>query len=49
MFVARMGASPSALRKANRLSRPDEKVALALRLDYRAPYDWPHLLAFLRG
>jgi AraC family transcriptional regulator, regulatory protein of adaptative response / DNA-3-methyladenine glycosylase II len=22
---------------------------LALRLDYRAPYDWAHLLAFLRG
>jgi AraC family transcriptional regulator of adaptative response / DNA-3-methyladenine glycosylase II len=44
-FSARMGCAPSTLR-AHRRTR---EAPIELRLDYREPYDWPCLLAFLRG
>ncbi|NIJ42112.1 AraC family transcriptional regulator of adaptative response / DNA-3-methyladenine glycosylase II [Parvibaculum indicum] len=40
------GNSPGALRKANAPAR-DEDGSIALRLGYRAPYDFPRLLAYL--
>jgi AraC family transcriptional regulator of adaptative response / DNA-3-methyladenine glycosylase II len=43
VFAARMGAAPSRLRP-----RGETAQGIALRLDYRAPYDWQRLLAFLR-
>ena len=45
-FVERMGSAPSALRRAH---VPERAGGLTLRLDYRAPYAWPELLAFLRA
>jgi len=44
VFAEVMGSSPSALRRKHVEQRPS---ALALRLDYRAPYDWNHVLRFL--
>src|SRR4051812_28786246 len=44
-FVERMGKSPSEIRRAH--AEPSADVAL--RLDYRAPYDWTRILGFLRG
>jgi len=46
-FVARMGKAPSVLRRAH----PTEAAhgGLRLRLDYRPPYEWAQLLAFLRA
>lgn len=56
VFSARMGRSPSSLRDtragARRSSTADAKPpsdAIVLRLDYRPPYDWAHVLGFLRG
>ena len=46
-FVERMGAPP--LGAAPRARARARAVALTLRLDYRAPYDWNELLAFLRA
>lgn len=43
VFAAVMGSAPSKLRREHGGERSD---AFALRLDYRAPYDWPALLAF---
>lgn len=50
VFANRMGAAPSALRRAHALDAAPsgERAPLALRLDYRAPYAWSELLAFLR-
>ena len=45
VFVERMGSSPSELRRAH----PVSTDGIRLRLDYRAPYDWPRLLGFLRA
>ena len=45
VFSARMGRSPSSLRSA----RTATPAPLTLRLDYRPPYDWAHVLGFLRG
>src|SRR4051812_30400379 len=49
-FVERMGKAPSLLRRAH---MPDEgaptPASLTLRLDYRAPYAWDQILAFLRA
>jgi AraC family transcriptional regulator of adaptative response / DNA-3-methyladenine glycosylase II len=44
VFADRMGRSPSELRRAH--GKGGEGVTL--RLDVRAPYDWEHLLGFLR-
>ena len=52
VFAARIGRAPSAVRRARADDdRPTTSDArgLALRLDYRPPYDWPRLLAFLRA
>lgn len=50
-FAERMGSAPSRLRRVH-ASRggPEllETTGLTLRLDYRAPYAWGELLAFLR-
>jgi AraC family transcriptional regulator of adaptative response / DNA-3-methyladenine glycosylase II len=55
VFAARIGRAPSAVRRA-RADGDDRREAtapvtvergLALRLDYRPPYDWARLLAFL--
>ena len=43
-FLATMGRAPSALRRAH---ATEPAGALALRLDYRPPYDWAALRAFL--
>ncbi|MGE5181580.1 MAG: AlkA N-terminal domain-containing protein [Acidobacteriota bacterium] len=43
VFSARMGASPSSLRP-----RAETGPGIVLRLDYRPPYDWARLLAFLQ-
>jgi AraC family transcriptional regulator, regulatory protein of adaptative response / DNA-3-methyladenine glycosylase II len=48
VFARRMGAPPSALRRRH-VAEHETGGDLALRLEHRAPYDWPHLLAFLRG
>ncbi len=45
-FTERMGRAPSEVRRA-RESEPASS-RLTLRLDYRAPYEWTRLLAFLR-
>jgi AraC family transcriptional regulator, regulatory protein of adaptative response / DNA-3-methyladenine glycosylase II len=47
VFGQRMGAAPSKLRGA-RVERPSEGE-VALRLDYRPPYDWSQILSFVRG
>ncbi len=45
-FRGRMGKSPSEMRRAH---APEAAgIGLALRLDYRPPYDWAQLLSFLR-
>ena len=44
VFAERMGRSPSELRRAH----GGGGQGVTLRLDVRAPYDWDHLLAFLR-
>ena len=58
VFSDRMGMSPSDVRRgdlAARLPANASKVSgsgndtLALRLDYRAPYDWTDVIGFLRG
>lgn len=46
-FSERMGRAPSAVRRA-RPDAPAAAGALTLRLDYRRPYAWTHLLRFLR-
>jgi AraC family transcriptional regulator of adaptative response / DNA-3-methyladenine glycosylase II len=46
VFAARMGTAPSELRRKAPGGTAD---ALTLRLDYRPPYDWARLLAFLRA
>ena len=44
-FLDVMGRAPSALRRMHAEPAPHEQ--LVLRLDYRAPYDWNGILAFL--
>lgn len=44
-FIERMKAPPTKIRRKH---APDT-VGASLRLDYRAPYDWAALLAFLRA
>jgi len=50
-FGERMGRAPTQLRRAavDREERRGTTGALTLRLDYRAPYDWDHVLGFLRA
>jgi AraC family transcriptional regulator of adaptative response / DNA-3-methyladenine glycosylase II len=45
-FAARMGCAPGDVRR-RATSESDDVAAIELRLDYRAPYDWPQMLAFL--
>jgi AraC family transcriptional regulator of adaptative response / DNA-3-methyladenine glycosylase II len=45
VFADRMGTPPSELR---RKAPAADTSAISLRLDYRPPYDWARLLAFLR-
>src|SRR5262245_17312293 len=45
VFIERMGSAPSALRRTHVASA----CGLTLRLDYRVPYDWDRVLAFLRA
>ena len=49
-FSERMGRAPGELRRAVALreERTGNTGALTLRLDYRAPYDWAHVIGFLR-
>ncbi len=51
VFAARMGRSPSSLRAARTgpTAAGPASDELVLRLDYRPPYDWDHVLGFLRG
>jgi AraC family transcriptional regulator of adaptative response / DNA-3-methyladenine glycosylase II len=54
VFSDRMGMSPSEVRRGNLAARLPASVTagsdtLALRLDYRAPYDWADVIGFLRG
>jgi AraC family transcriptional regulator of adaptative response / DNA-3-methyladenine glycosylase II len=44
VFAEVMGSAPGKLRRAH---AETTHGALALRLDYRTPYDWEHVLAFL--
>jgi AraC family transcriptional regulator of adaptative response / DNA-3-methyladenine glycosylase II len=44
-FEQRMGSAPSAVRRAHAAA---DAGSLRLRLDYRAPYAWDEVLAFLR-
>jgi AraC family transcriptional regulator of adaptative response / DNA-3-methyladenine glycosylase II len=46
VFAEVMGSPPSKLRRAH-VSDARSGETLALRLDYRPPYDWPTMLAFL--
>ena len=49
-FADAMGAPPSRLRREHVAPAPDAAVAaarLVLRLDYRPPYAWAHVLRFL--
>jgi AraC family transcriptional regulator of adaptative response / DNA-3-methyladenine glycosylase II len=46
LFRTRFGRAPTALRRA-RLSAVSDEV-ISLTLDYRAPFDWGAMLAFLR-
>jgi AraC family transcriptional regulator of adaptative response / DNA-3-methyladenine glycosylase II len=43
LFQSRFGRAPSSVRRHNGAARD----AIALRLDYRAPFDWQALLSFL--
>lgn len=45
VFADRMGTPPSEIRR----SHAAPGTGLTLRLDYRAPYDWRHVLRFLRA
>ena len=46
LFAERMGSAPSAIR---RRGAGEHRDTLALRLDFRAPYDWSSILGFLRA
>ena len=46
-FIETMGKAPSLLRRAHVVEAPPTE-ALELRLDYRPPYAWTEILAFLR-
>lgn len=50
-FLGRYGMAPTRFRKTAeaRAGSPDAGVSLALRLSYRAPFDWVGILRFLRG
>jgi AraC family transcriptional regulator of adaptative response / DNA-3-methyladenine glycosylase II len=45
VFAARMGSAPSEVRRQS----TQRATGVTLRLDYRAPYDWAHLIGFFRG
>jgi AraC family transcriptional regulator of adaptative response / DNA-3-methyladenine glycosylase II len=47
-FVRRYGLAPTRLRKRGQSEAPASETT-TLQLSYRAPYDWPGVLAFLRG
>ncbi len=47
VFADRMGMAPGDVRRGAGAAQRREQ--LALRLDYRAPYDWRHIVEFLRG
>jgi len=55
VFSDRMGMSPRDVRRGNLVARLQARArsepidTLALRLDYRAPYDWADVIGFLRG
>jgi AraC family transcriptional regulator of adaptative response / DNA-3-methyladenine glycosylase II len=44
LFAAKMGSAPSQLRRAHGTGVDG---GVSLRLDHRAPYDWPRLIEFL--
>ncbi|MGE0400672.1 MAG: AlkA N-terminal domain-containing protein [Kofleriaceae bacterium] len=46
-FIERMKAAPTKIRRTH--ADASASVGATLRLDYRAPYDWPAMLAFLRA
>jgi len=46
MFAAKMGSSPSQLRRSH-ADAPGAEISL--RLDHRLPYDWARLVKFLRA
>ncbi|MEO8878539.1 MAG: Ada metal-binding domain-containing protein, partial [Polyangiaceae bacterium] len=45
LVQARFGRSPTSLRKAH--GESEKRGTFTLRLDYRPPFDWQHLLQFL--
>jgi AraC family transcriptional regulator, regulatory protein of adaptative response / DNA-3-methyladenine glycosylase II len=50
LFHSRFGRAPSAVRRSQGALKRDEGAdTLTLRLDYRPPFDWLALLAFLAG
>lgn len=52
LFAAKMGGAPSALRRTEKLQSAGPVLhggPISLRLDYRPPYDWERMLAFLGG
>jgi len=49
LFLQRYGIAPTAVRRAQPKADEDERDALVLRLAYRPPYQWEHLLRYLSG
>lgn len=49
LFVARYGIAPSDIRRARADNEEGARDALVLRLAYRPPFQWTHLLRYLAG
>jgi len=46
-FIKAYARAPREIRRRSETVRAGAKDAIVLRLAYRPPYDWPHLIAFL--
>lgn len=49
LFAQRYGIAPTTVRRAQLKNNDYERDALVLRLAYRPPYQWDHLLRYLSG
>lgn len=49
LFAQRYGIAPSDIRRAQAKEENMERDALVLRLAYRPPYQWEHLMRYLTG
>lgn len=49
LFAQRYGIAPTAIRRAGPTTDEGGRDALVLRLAYRPPYQWEHLLRYLSG